>query len=125
MRVFAVCVLLLATSFALTDQPKNAEQEKASIDRAKRDLNTLTAACVAYKLRYGNYPEKLDQLVKPPNGNPPFLKPADILKDPWEKCYEYDAAGKHHKNNLKPDIWTKLPSGEVLGNWPEEKKDKK
>ena len=120
----AITALLLAAGLAPAEPPKVPQPESAKVARAKADLATLTTACAAYKLKFREYPEKLDQLLSPPRG-PAFIDPrSSDLKDPWGKKFEYDRAGKHHQGNLKPDIWTTTPAGEKLGNWPEEKKEK-
>ncbi len=118
----AVCALLLMPRFAPAEPPK--KESEVDLEIAQIQLRTLTVACLAYKLKFDEYPDKLERLVKPPEGKP-FIDSADDLKDPWGKSYQHDAKGKHHKDNLKPDVWTVTPSGKTLGNWPDEKKDKR
>jgi hypothetical protein len=118
--VIVVGVFLLAAGRAAAEPPKLPQPESAKLARAKADLNTLTIACSAYKIRFGEFPEKLDKLFTPPQGLP-IIEPGFDLKDPWGHQYEYDRAGKQF-DGKKPDIWATVPGGEKLGNWAVEKK---
>ncbi|HLW68148.1 MAG TPA: type II secretion system protein GspG [Gemmataceae bacterium] len=87
-------------------------------DLAKAGTKTLEVAAVQYRLKFGAYPAKLNDLVTPPNG-PPFVEPG-TTNDPWGRPYRYDPAGPKNEGK-KPDIWTTGHDGELLGNWPEPK----
>jgi hypothetical protein len=93
MKLFAsisvACTFLLTSPATPADKPK-AETE-ADVSIARIQLRTLEVACMAYKLDFGEYPEKLDQLVKPPEKKKPYLDSADDLKDPWGKVYKFSA----------------------------------
>ena len=114
----SLALVMLTVGAAFADPPK-PQNEDAKIDAAKRQLRALTESCKVYKLKYGDFPEKLDQLVNPPQGKP-FLEKKDALVDPWGKKYEYDAAGKKN-DGLRPDIWTVTPGKKEIGNWPDKK----
>jgi general secretion pathway protein G len=110
----AYAVLRDTTFFKLVEDRRREE-------RASAELKTLTTAVVSYKLKYGEFPDKLEQLVKPPDGAP-FLKSKDALLDPWGRPYEYDANGPKHKGFLI-DIWSlgsRLKKGPIIGNWTNE-----
>jgi len=121
--VAVVGISFLAAGRAAAEPPKLPQPETAKLARAQADLATLTVACSAYKIKFGQFPEKLDQLLTPPQG-PPIIEPGFDLKDPWGHNYQYDRAGKHH-DGKKPDIWLTVPGGEKLGNWMEAKKREK
>jgi hypothetical protein len=89
-------------------------------ERAKLQLKTLTTATASYKLKYGEFPDKLQLLVQPPDGAP-YLKGKEELIDPWGRPYEFDANGPKHKGVL-PDIWSlgsRPKEGTIIGNWSE------
>jgi hypothetical protein len=95
---------------AVDDAKVTAAQLKAKGD--------LTTACKTYKVKVGNYPASLrDLLLKTPEGFGPFLENEQALLDPWNQEYKYDPAGPHN-NGTQPDIWTTTPKGIVVGNWP-------
>ena len=90
------------------------------LDNAKNDLSkagtkALETGCISYKLKYGEWPPNLQQLVTPPDGGQPYVD-ASALNDQWGKQYQYNPAGPHH-NGTKPDIWTTGSNNEELGNW--------
>ena len=93
-----------------------------SINKKREDLasamaKTLTTAAVAFKLRYGSWPEKLDELINPPDGRP-FIEKESLI-DPWERPFQYDPKGKKNEG-LAPDIWSLGPrhkDGAIIGNW--------
>jgi hypothetical protein len=86
-------------------------------ERAKVDLNVLVTASTSFKLKYGDYPEKLEQLAKPPDGFP-FVENKSLV-DPWGRPYQYDPKGEKN-DGLQPDIWSLGPrskDGAIIGNW--------
>ena len=93
--------------------------EGAKKSNARTNIKgNLTPACETFFVNHGSFPESLQQLTtKDDMGNPPILKSADYLLDPWSKPYIYDKAGTKN-NGMAPDIYTTAPDGEVIGNWP-------
>jgi general secretion pathway protein G len=89
--------------------------EDAKKDAARITAGNLAAAAQQYQLRYNAYPENLQQLVQPPEGQP-FVEP-NALRDPWGNAFQYDPAGPRN-NGLKPDVWAIAPDGTQCGNWP-------
>jgi general secretion pathway protein G len=86
-------------------------------DRVKVDLQALTKACEAYKLRNDDFPPSLSVLVQPTDGGKPFLDGGpQALNDPWGKPYQYDPSGGN-SGGLKPDISTTSPDGVQINNW--------
>lgn len=91
--------------------------EDANTNRAQADLRTLTAACTAYKIRNGDFPESLMELWQPSDGSTkPYVESEAALLDPWRKPYQYDPTGPNN-GGRNPDIWTTTPDGQVIGNW--------
>ncbi len=93
---------------------------EARIDRAKVEVRTLTTAAQAYLIMQGEWPDRLEQLVKPPQGGRPYVD-KEALIDPWGRPYRYDPKGPKN-NGQKPDVWSigpdaNDPKGRV-GNWP-------
>ena len=90
------------------------------MDEAKNDLSragtkTLETGCISYKLKYGEWPQNLQQLVTPPDGGQGYVE-ASALNDQFQRPYQYNPAGPHN-NGTKPDIWTTGTNGQELGNW--------
>ncbi len=87
---------------------------------AAQDVQTLTKAAQAFEIRYGQLPERLEQLAAPPDGGNPFVD-RDALTDPWGRPYKYDPAGPRNAG-VRPDIWSLGPDPNdpkgVIGNWP-------
>jgi len=117
----AVCGLLFTLTFARAEPPKADEDVKLLL--ADLGVRQLSIQCLHYSILFDKFPENLEDLLTPPCGK--ALIESDDLKDPWGNTYQYDAKGKHQKNRARPDVWTVTPAGRTLGNWPEEKKDKK
>ena len=106
------------------DDPKKEkdtpEQTQAKVDAAKAQLTVLTRATQAYRIKNGEYPETLNELVE---GKPSYLKNKDALIDPWKRMYHYQPSGEKN-DGKRPDIWTETPDKQVIGNWSIEDKNK-
>jgi hypothetical protein len=102
--VVAACCQLIAA--------EPAKDDKAKVDAAKAQLAALDKAVQAYHKKNNNFPAELMTLV-----DDKFVE-AKALIDPWDKQFQYDAAGKHN-DGKKPDIWTETPDKKTIGNWPE------
>ncbi|MBK5971207.1 MULTISPECIES: type II secretion system major pseudopilin GspG [Thiorhodovibrio] len=69
---------------------------------AKLQIEDLSATLDLYRLELGQYPgtsEGLAALVKDPGNAPnwkgPYLKKAQVPKDPWGNEYQYRSPGEH------------------------------
>jgi hypothetical protein len=86
---------------------------------AAEGVRGLTAAAQAYEIRFGQLPERLEQLVAPPGGGPPLIE-RDALTDPWGRPYRYDPAGPQNAG-VRPDVWSLGPDPNdpkgVISNW--------
>jgi hypothetical protein len=85
-------------------------------DLSKAGTKVLETGAVQYRLKFGEYPRKLEDLANPPDG-PPFVDSGALL-DQWGRPYQYDSTGPRNQGK-KPDIGTTGSDGELLGNWPE------
>jgi len=89
-------------------------------DAARAQTKVLTSACETYKIKNGDWPDSLQQLLQPDQfGNPQILKNEEALRTPWNSVYQYDKAGTNNRG-LQPDIWAVDTSnqGQKVGNWP-------
>lgn len=73
---------------------------------AHLQISDLAATLDLYRLELGKYPSDIKALVeKPsdmPNWNGPYLKKAEVPKDPWGFDYQYRMPGEHGAF----DIWS-------------------
>lgn len=88
---------------------------------SKKDAARITATQLAgfveqYKIRFGDYPGTLNDLLQPPEGGPYISSQGGII-DPWSKPFQYDPSGPRN-NGLKADVWAVAPDGTLCGNWP-------
>jgi len=94
--------------------------DQAKVNRAMLDCKTLTTVCETYKVKYGDFPQSLQQLVQPPDGAAPYIAPDNLL-DPWGHPYNYDPTGQHNQGLNRPDIFSNGPrAGDpnaIIGNW--------
>ena len=81
---------------------------------AKIQIKRIDKALQMYKLKNREFPEFLERLIE---GKNPFLKMKDLY-DPWEQHYQYDPSGQRNRGKM-PDVWTRYPERENIGNWPE------
>src|SRR5262245_10925474 len=108
MRVIVTCFLVLTVV--------GLSRADTKTDVARLEILSLTKAAETYKIKRGNYPEKLADLKAVG-----YVEPKATLLDPWGKRYQYDPAGKRN-GGKKPDIWTEDPDKNEIGNWQPDKK---
>ena len=104
------------------------QQEKIAESFVK---SSIEVAIVPYRLDMGSYPSTelgLEALVKAPAGSEgrwkgPYLKEAEIPRDPWERPYQYKFPGVKNINGAKGyDVWSLGADGVIntdddIGNW--------
>jgi general secretion pathway protein G len=80
---------------------------KAKTDTAKLQVHNLAATLDLFRIDIGRYPtqeEGLQVLVSRPTDAPawngPYVKKADMLRDPWGVPYVYRAPGQHGDYDL-------------------------
>lgn len=91
-----------------------------SYEDAKKSAAQATAyqignALQLYNIKFGSYPDNLNQLSSPPDGHAPFID-GNALSDPWGGSYEFEPSGQHN-GGLKPDVWATAKDGTKCGNW--------
>jgi hypothetical protein len=87
-------------------------------DVANAQIHALAEAVEIHRLRRGEYPATLDDLMRPQDGRAPILD-AGHLNDPWGRKYRYDRRGLRNGGKV-PDIWSDGPNGDgtdLIGNW--------
>ena len=101
-------------------------KEKADIDAAKAQVNSLKGAMQIYRLHMNKFPATLKDLQEEPSDKAqadkwagPYLQGA-MSKDPWTNDYQYLAEGKKNPNGY--DLWSNGPDGQSgtdddIGNW--------
>ena len=119
----AACLVLIPPTRAAD------ETDAAKVKAARISVANLTRAAQAYRVKTGDYPKRLEDLEKPPDGGSAYIDPkAKALIDPWGHPYKYDPAGPRNKGK-QPDVWSQGPDPNdkkgVIGNWQELPKGKK
>jgi len=89
--------------------------KEARVSAARVQLKRIDKALQAYKLKTGEFPQALQFLT---DGKDAPLNEKD-LHDPWGQPYQYDASGTR-SNGKMPDVWTRTPEKENIGNWEKE-----
>jgi general secretion pathway protein G len=93
--------------------------DAAKVSTVKAQSKVLTEAVESYYINHGTYPASLAALLQQTEQGGPYLKNQDALIDPWQRPYQYNAAGPNN-NGRQPDIWADTPQGQV-GNWSSSK----
>jgi len=92
------------------------QYENSKVSRAKIDCEGLSTQLEAYKLTNGDYPTSIEALAQP-SATGGAMVPADKLRDPWGKVYQFDPTGAMNGGN-KADVFTVSPKGQRIGNFP-------
>lgn len=94
--------------------------DDAKKDRARLDVKTIATVVETYKVKYGDYPASLAELVQPPDGAQPYIDATSLI-DPWGREYQYAPQGPNNAHLGRPDVWSlgprlNDPTG-IIGNW--------
>lgn len=73
-----------------------------NVAAAKAQIKQFDVALVAYKLKFGELPESMDALLRPPSGGP-IINAKQVPLDPWGNPYRYSQLG--------PDAYTVISLG--------------
>ncbi len=88
--------------------------------KARADLEKLTKAVQAYKVKHNEYPKTLKELTKKGADGGPALLPAEALTDPWGGTYVMDASKLQEGTGI-PLIYSPGPykdkEGARVPNW--------
>ena len=112
-----VILVIIASIAAMNIGPM---QRRGQIDAAKTQIRTLMGPLDAFRLHMGDYPQSLDDLMRPPGDansaqewSGPYLN-HELPMDPWRHPYRYQYPGRHGDSST-PDIWSMGPDG-IDGN---------
>jgi Type II secretion system (T2SS), protein G len=112
--ILVTCIGLGVLGFFLSG-PIGGGTTKSEI--AQFQVKSLSVACDAFRKNNNRWPNDLTELLVPDANGIVYVEDPNSLKDPWGRPYQYDVNGP--KNNGEgPDIWTVMPSGKTIGNWP-------
>jgi len=71
------------------------EVDTARLTKVQRDISGLSDAAKRYKLRFGSWPESIEELANPEEGQS-FIE--DVPKDPWNNEYQFE--GESEKGSV-------------------------
>lgn len=111
--VTMVILGLLATVVVLNVLPA---QDKATVQKVRTDISTMSQAIELYRLDLNAYPESLEDLVRSPSGqNDDRYAKGGYIKflpqDPWKRDYLYAYPGEYGPY----DIWSLGADGQEGG----------
>ncbi len=107
-----VVVAILGVLVALVGPQIFGQQKEANVKATKVQIRSIEGALDLYRLKYNQYPETLESLVNPPEGDP-FMKNAP--KDAWGNEFEYAGGADGYKiTSMGPD--RKLGSSDDISN---------
>jgi hypothetical protein len=114
-------VLLMVSALSIGWPTLIVADEKADkIDKARKEVQTLSMKLELYKRNNGAYPGSLAALAERQPGGGAAVVSVAVLKDPWGRTYEFDPKGPKNKGN-QADVWSRGPAGNdprsVIGNW--------
>jgi general secretion pathway protein G len=102
-----VVVIIIAALASMVLPRVIPASDAAKSKIARGDIGNLRTAIGMYKLHEGNYPKKLNDLLRPATAKDwqgSYLEDPPV--DPWDRTYSYRYPGKH---NNAYDIWSDGP----------------
>jgi len=87
-----VVISIIAVLAAIVGYNVLGSVDEGNIAAAKAQIKQFDTALVAYKIKFKKFPESLDALVNPPEGDP-ILTARSIPSDPWGNPYVYQLEG--------------------------------
>jgi hypothetical protein len=113
--VVILAIVFTAVAYFMSEQLGTSQADLAS----QRVRGPLTNACNAYKLKNGDWPNELNDLLDEGERGGPYLSGPGALRDPWGNPFHYDFHGLEN-DRARPDIWAVNPAnGQKIGNWPQ------
>lgn len=107
--MIVIAILGLLASVIVAAVMKNFE--RAKISACKLKINEIQKQVQQFSLSNDDYPQKLADLLNPPDGGPAFLKSKKDLKDPWRGEFVYRMPGRTKGNPF--EIISKGPDGKM------------
>jgi len=106
--VGVVIFFLTFKSFEKSDEKPRFLYERVhhpKVARAMADMGSIYTSIEMYKVKTGDYPEKLQDLIDGPKGWKdkwhPLIKNKTMLKDPWGNDYMFVPASKDNSIKIK------------------------
>lgn len=87
-----VVISIIAVLAAIVGYNVLSSVDDGNVAAAKAQIKQFDTALVAYKIKFKKFPESLDALVSPPEGEP-ILTSKSIPADPWGNPYQYQLEG--------------------------------
>ena len=83
-----VVISIIAVLAAIVGYNVLSSVDDGNIAAAKAQMKQFETALVSYKLKFKKFPESLEGLVNPPEGDP-ILNSKSVPVDPWGTPYQY------------------------------------
>ncbi len=103
-----IAITILATMAAVATPLYLKHLKTAKITAAKTQIQMLDQALIDYKLDVGEYPDSssglqalVENLSQSEKWAGPYLRPAVVPKDPWNREYLYTCPGEHGDFDLE------------------------
>ena len=103
-------VVIIGILAAIVVPKLTSRSEEARISAAKADIQVMSGQLSTYEVDNGKYPstdQGLQALILRPGGTPepknwkgPYIKSAELPKDPWGHEYIYLCPGAKHPNDF-------------------------
>ena len=87
-----VVISIIAVLAAIVGYNVLSSVDDGNIAAAKAQIRSFDTALVAYKIKFKKFPESLDALANPPEGDT-FLTSKSVPVDPWGNPYVYQLEG--------------------------------
>jgi len=86
--LLVIAAILIYVLMAFIGPTPFGSVDQGSVAAAKAQIKQFDTALTAYKMKFGDLPDSLDQLVKPPGGKP-IMNAKAIPVDSWGTTFLY------------------------------------
>lgn len=87
-----VVISIIAVLAAIVGYNVLSSVDDGNIAAAKAQIKQFDTALVAYKIKFKKFPDSLEGLVSPPEGEP-ILNSKSVPLDPWGNPYQFQLEG--------------------------------
>lgn len=87
-----VVISIIAVLAAIVGYNVLGSVDQGNIAAAKAQIKQFETALVAYKIKFHKFPDSLDALIHPPEGDP-IMVAKEVPSDPWGNPYVYTLEG--------------------------------
>ena len=91
-----IVITLMAALMAVIGVNVMGASDRANVKLAEMDLQNFKSGCVQYRTFFKKYPNSLEDLINPPDGNP-LLDSETVPQDPWGNDYFFEKTGNKIK----------------------------